>query len=65
MLIQFSVVVALTGCGGIYEDQFFHSAFPGFVLNGNHTITSFEMLTVVFSLKLWCVKCTGKSGYLL
>lgn len=50
----FSCDSCLTGCGGICGNSFFHSVFPGFILNQNLSITCLEMLTVIVSLKLWC-----------
>ena len=49
-----------TGCGGFWNDFYFHTKFPDFILNQNFHISVLEMLAIVVSLKLWGSYFKGK-----
>ena len=45
----------LTGYGGIcrWAKECFHSQFPGYIIQGNHSINALELLTLTISIKIW------------
>ena len=55
----FSTDACLAGCGGVYDDQYFHGVFPPFISEQNLDISSLELLIIVVALKLWGACWTG------
>ena len=63
-----------TGAGGFFDDQYFHTPFPHFVLHQfSHDINTLELLTIMAALKLWATcfeasvwfySATTKTAYL-
>ncbi|VDI21536.1 Hypothetical predicted protein [Mytilus galloprovincialis] len=53
----FSCDACLSGCGGISSSQYFHCAFPSFIIKQNLHINSLELLTVIV-----CFKSVGSKG---
>ena len=51
----------LTGCGGVFNERYYHSIFPEFVLAANRHIAQLEMLNIVIACKLWGKYWTGLS----
>lgn len=51
----------LTGCGGIYAQEFYHATFPTFVLEQNRPICHLEMLNIVVAAKVWAPKWRNKT----
>ncbi|CAG2202606.1 unnamed protein product [Mytilus edulis] len=56
----FSSDACMTGCGGMFKEDFFHVEFPDAIVNEQLHINALEMLTVVVCLKLWGTKLRGK-----
>jgi hypothetical protein len=56
----FSSDACPTGCGGIFESNFFHSEFPEFVINMDLHINILEMMSVIVCVKLWGQYFKGK-----
>ena len=56
----FSSDVCPTGCGGIFESNFFHSNFPEFVINMDLHINILEIMSVIVCIKLWGQYFKGK-----
>ena len=52
----FSCDACLSGCCGISSSQYFHCAFPSFIIEQNLHINSLELLTVIVCLKVWVRK---------
>ena len=55
----FTTDTCLTGCGGLCGDQYFHAAFPSFVVQQTLDINCLEMLTIIVALKLWGLQWSG------
>jgi len=51
--LQLEVDSCLTGCGGIYGHELYHTTFPSFVIERNHNISQLEMLNLAIAIKLW------------
>ncbi|CAH1256970.1 Hypp1765 [Branchiostoma lanceolatum] len=51
----------LTGCGGTFGSEFFHTPFPPDVLRRAHPIHRLEMLAVIIACKLWGSSWSGCS----
>ncbi|CAC5386532.1 unnamed protein product [Mytilus coruscus] len=54
----------LVGCGGVSNGQFFHCAFPDFIVQQNLHINALELLSIIVCLKLCgqkgrniCIQC--------
>ena len=43
----------VVGCGGTFENYFFHSNFPEFIREQNLHINCLELLTCIIAIKLW------------
>lgn len=43
----------LTGCGGIYNGEYYHTQFPPHVMARNRPICHLEILNLVIAVKLW------------
>lgn len=56
----FSSDSCLSGCGGFYHGNFFHTEFPEVILHRNFHITCLEILAIILCLKLWGTKFKGK-----
>ena len=50
----------LSGCGGFSQGNFFHAAFPHFILNQNLHINCLELLAIMVTAKLWGKYWRGK-----
>ncbi|XP_021354869.1 uncharacterized protein LOC110451275 [Mizuhopecten yessoensis] len=57
---EFASDACLSGCGGFFKGQSFHTKFPDFILKQDLSINCLELLTVVVCAKLWGHKCRGK-----
>ena len=55
----FTTDACLTGCGGLCGDQYFHAAFPSFVVQQTLDINCLELLTIIVALKLWGLQWSG------
>lgn len=55
----FTTDACLTGCGGLCGDQYFHAAFPSFVVQQTLDINCLELLTIIVALKLWGLRWSG------
>lgn len=51
----------LTGCGGIYDNEYYGTEFPSDIVNLARNITELEMLNIVVATQLWGNKWTGRS----
>jgi len=49
----FSTDACLSGCGGIFDGNYFHADFPSFVREKDWSIAVLELLGVIVALKLW------------
>lgn len=49
----FSSDSCLTGCGGFWNGNYFHSVFPTSIIQKNLHITALEILSIIICLKLW------------
>ena len=56
----FGCDACLTGCGGFFQKQFFHSTFPKFISDLNLHISALEFLAIIVGLKLWGKLLTGR-----
>ena len=56
---MFTTDACLTGCGGLCGDQYFHAAFPSFVVQQTLDINCLELLTIIVALKLWGLRWSG------
>lgn len=43
----------MTGCGGFWNGNYFHSVFPTSIIQKNLHITALEILSIIICLKLW------------
>ncbi len=43
----------LTGCAGIWGQEYYHECFPGFITESHHHISRLEMLNITVAVKLW------------
>ena len=59
----FTTDACLTGCGGLCGDQYFHAAFPSFVVQQTLDINCLELLTIIVALKLWGLRWSGLRLY--
>ena len=52
----------LSGCGAICDgiDEYYHTPFPGFILDKCHIIAHLEMLNIVVAMKIWSEHWAGK-----
>ena len=48
-----AVDACLVGCGGTFDNYFFHSGFPEFIREQNLHINCLELLTCIIAIKLW------------
>ena len=55
----FTTDACLTGCGGLCGDQYFHAAFPSFVVQHTLDINCLELLTIIVALHLWGLRWSG------
>ena len=56
-----STDACLSGAGGYFQGEFFHTPFPGSILTQfGHDINILELLTVMVALKLWGPRLTGQ-----
>ena len=55
----FTTDACLTGCGGLCDDEYFHSVFPDFILSQHLDINCLELLTIIIALKLWWRRWKG------
>ena len=51
--VTFATDACLVGCGGVSGSRYFHTQFPGFILDQSLHISELELLTVIIALKLW------------
>ena len=51
---------SLVGCGGVSGSQYFHAAFPSFIVKKSLHINALELLIIVVCLKLWSISFKGK-----
>ena len=49
-----------TGCGGYCGSEFFHSSFPGAILQQDLCIHNLEILAVVVAVRLWSGEVKGR-----
>ena len=58
----FASDACLIGCGGWYceRQEYFHTEFPGFIVEMNLSINALELLTVVVAAKVWGKHWKGK-----
>ncbi|CAH1257542.1 Hypp1851 [Branchiostoma lanceolatum] len=49
----------LTGCGGTFQQECFHTQFPQEISEQDHPIHRLEMLAVVVACKVWCAAWAG------
>ena len=57
--VSFATDSCLEGCGGICEDQFFHSKFPSCILRQGLPIHKLEFLAVLIGVRIWGYKFRG------
>ena len=50
----------LSGCGGICDNQYFHSKFPDFILHQKLPIHKLEFLAVLIGARIWGHKFRGQ-----
>ncbi|KAI8490524.1 cytoplasmic pattern recognition receptor signaling pathway in response to virus [Branchiostoma belcheri] len=43
----------LTGCGGTFSTEYFHTRFPTAILQANHPIHRLEMVAIIVACKIW------------
>ena len=55
----FSTDSCLFGCGGICNDEYFHSSYPGFIIEQNLPIHQLELLAVLVAIRTWGRKYSG------
>ena len=51
--VVFTTDSTLTGCGGLTDNEYFHTPFPPFILEGGYSINALEILAVTVSVGLW------------
>jgi hypothetical protein len=56
----FSSDACLTGCGGWFKCNFFHTVFPEFILDATLHINCLELLSIIVCLKMWHYTLEGK-----
>ena len=56
----FSSDACLSGCGGFWQGNYFHSIFPEFILRKKLNINILEMLSIIICLKIWGKYFKGK-----
>lgn len=56
----FSSDSCLSGCGGFWQGNYFHSLFPEFILTKKWNINILEMLSIIICLKIWGKYFRGK-----
>ena len=49
----------LTGCGELYENQFFHRQFPEIITKKNPSIVHLDCLAVMIAIKFWAKHWAG------
>ena len=50
-----------SGAGGYFQGQYFHTPFPGYILEQyGHDINILELLAVMVALKLWASALRGQ-----
>ena len=57
--ITFATDSCLKGCGGMYAKEYFHVAFPKFILDQPLRIHHLEMLAVLVGVRIWGKYCIG------
>ena len=58
--VVFTTDSTLTGCGGLTDNEYFHTPFPPFVLGSGYSINALEILAVTVSVRLWGSQYAGK-----
>ena len=56
----FSSDACLTGCGGSFKGNLFHTVFPEFILDAKLHINWLELLSIIVCLKMWARYIRGK-----
>ena len=56
----FSSDSCLSGCGGFWLGNYFHTKFPDVIVNKEYDINILEILSVIICLKLWGYAFRGK-----
>ena len=56
----FSSDSCLSGCGGFWLGNYFHTNFPDVIVNKEYDINILEILSVIICLKLWGYAFRGK-----
>ena len=58
----FAVDACLTGCGGVFGNQYFHAQFPKHIIAiSDNNINFLELLTLTIAVKLWGKSLEGLS----
>ncbi len=55
----FSTDSCLSGCGGICKNEYFHSAYPSFIIAMELRIHQLELLAVLVAVRLWVYRYPG------
>jgi hypothetical protein len=56
----FSSDACLTGCGGWFKGNVFHTLFLEFILDAKLHINCLELLSIIVCLKMWALCFRGK-----
>ena len=56
----FSSDACLTGCGGSFKGNLFHTVFPEFILDATLHINCLDLLSIIVCLKMWALYFKGK-----
>lgn len=57
--VTFSTDSCLSGCGGMYKNEYFHANFPNNIRQQSRPIHQLEMLAVLIGVRLWGKYCKG------
>ena len=57
--VVFSTDSCLSGCGGFYDREYFHSSYPDSIINQGLPIHCLEMLAVLIAVRLWGRYCSS------
>ena len=57
---EFSTDACISGCGGFFRGEYFHTPFPSFVLNDCSHINGLELITLLVAVRLWGYQCKYK-----
>ena len=49
----FSSDACLKGCGGFWQESYFHASYPSEFMENNNSINILEMYAIIMCLKLW------------